>query len=56
MDNLVPTIQSRCVKYKLNYFGSDGYDFMLGKAEQIADMALRKMNLFICLRKKLEKF
>lgn len=54
MDNLVPTIQSRCVKYKLNYFGSDGYDFMLGKAEQIADMALRKEPFYL-LKEEAEK-
>ena len=28
MENLIQTVQSRCVKYKINHFGTDGYDFM----------------------------
>lgn len=35
IENLVPTIQSRCVKYRLNYFGSSGYDSMLESAEEL---------------------
>lgn len=38
MENLIPTIQSRCVKYRLNHFGSEGYDFMMEKAEKIVKM------------------
>lgn len=42
MENLTQTIQSRCVKYRINYFGSDSYDYMLEKASQIAEMAFRR--------------
>lgn len=42
MENLIQTVQSRCVKYKINHFGTDGYDFMDGTAAEIAEMALRK--------------
>ncbi|HIU26392.1 MAG TPA: hypothetical protein IAC50_07880 [Candidatus Copromorpha excrementigallinarum] len=41
MENLTQTVQSRCVKYRINYFGSEGYDFMMDKARKTADMALR---------------
>ncbi len=42
MENLVQTIKSRCVKYRINYFGSEGYDFMMEKAEKVSDMALNR--------------
>lgn len=42
MENLTQTIQSRCVKYRINYFGSGGYDYMMEKASAIADMAFRR--------------
>lgn len=42
MEHLTQTIQSRCVKYRINYFGSDSYDFMMDKASKIADMAFRR--------------
>ena len=42
MEHLAQTIQSRCVKYRINYDGSDGYDFMMDKASKIAEMAFRR--------------
>ena len=42
MENLVQTIQSRCVKYRINYSGSENYDFMMDKARKIADMTLNR--------------
>ncbi len=38
MENLTQTIRSRCVKYRINHFGSEGYDFMMDKAEKVAGM------------------
>lgn len=40
IENLTNTIQSRCIKYRLNYFGSENYDFMISKVEKIAQMSL----------------
>lgn len=42
MENLTQTVRSRCVKFRINYFGSDGYDFMMDKAALVADMALKR--------------
>lgn len=42
MENLAQTVQSRCVKFRIHYFGSDGYDFMMEKAMKTADMALER--------------
>jgi len=42
MENLTQTILSRCVKYRINYFGSDSYDFMMDKAKRIAEMTLER--------------
>lgn len=42
MENLVQTIQSRCVKYRINYSGSENYDFMMDRAARIADMTLNR--------------
>ena len=53
LENLIQTIRSRCVKYRINYFGSEGYDFMMEKAEKIADMVLERKP-FYQLRKELE--
>ena len=39
IENLVQTIQSRCVKYRINYFGSDNYDSMMAKASAVAKMS-----------------
>ena len=36
MENLVQTVQSRCVKYRINYFGTESYDFMMDKARRTA--------------------
>lgn len=42
LENLTQTIKSRCVKYRINHFGSEGYVFMMEKAERVADMALNR--------------
>lgn len=54
MENLVQTIQSRCVKYRINYFGSGNYDFMMDKAKKIADMTLNR-EPFYKVRKKIDE-
>lgn len=41
IENLTNTILSRCVKFRLNYFGKESYEGMLDKAAQIADMLMR---------------
>lgn len=46
IENLVQTIQSRCVKYRINYFGSDNYDYMMEKAAKVADMALNRQPFY----------
>lgn len=46
IENLVQTIQSRCVKYRINYFGSDNYDFMMEKAAKVADLMLSRSPFF----------
>lgn len=40
IENLTQTILSRCVKFRLNYFGQESYEGMLDKAEEIADLLL----------------
>lgn len=42
MESLAQTIRSRCVKYRINHFGSEGYDFMMERATDIAEMVLEK--------------
>ena len=42
MENLLPTVLSRCVKYRINYFGNAGYDSMMDKAAAIAEMTLNR--------------
>ena len=46
IENLVQTIQSRCVKYRINYFGSENYDFMFDKAAKVADMILNRQPFY----------
>lgn len=46
IENLVQTIQSRCVKYRINYFGSENYDFMMEKAARVADMTLGRQPFY----------
>lgn len=41
MENLAQTVKSRCVKYRINYFGSEGYDSMMERASKVAEMALK---------------
>lgn len=53
MENLVQTIQSRCVKYRINYFGSESYDYMMGKAKKIAEMSLDR-EPFYKIKKEIE--
>lgn len=40
IENLTQTILSRCVKYRINYFGSPDYAYMMQTAEEIADLLL----------------
>ncbi len=41
IENLTNTILSRCVKFRLNYYGRESYEGMLDKAGEIADMLMR---------------
>lgn len=47
MENLVQTVQSRCVKYRINYFGTESYDFMMDKARRTAKMALEGAPFYV---------
>lgn len=47
MENLTQTIQSRCVKYKINYFDECSEDDALIKAKNVADMAIRHEPFYI---------
>ena len=40
IENLTQTILSRCVKFRLNYFGKESYEGMMDKAREIADLLL----------------
>ncbi|MCI7301022.1 hypothetical protein NIA71_08435 [Ihubacter massiliensis] len=40
LENLTQTILSRCVKFRLSYFGKESYEGMLDKAREVADMLL----------------
>lgn len=40
IENLTQTILSRCVKFRLNYFGRESYEGMLDTARGVADMLL----------------
>lgn len=40
IENLTQTILSRCVKFRLNYFGRESYEGMMETAQSIADMLL----------------
>lgn len=40
MENLTQTILSRCVKFRLNYFGQESYEGMMETAEKTADMLM----------------
>lgn len=46
MENLTQTILSRCVKYRINYFGSDNYDFMMEKARKVAELAFARSSFY----------
>lgn len=41
IENLTNTILSRCVKFRLNYYGEDSYEGMLDKAHEVADILMR---------------
>lgn len=41
IENLTNTILSRCVKFRLNYYGRESYEGMLDRASEIADMLMR---------------
>lgn len=40
IENLTNTILSRCVKFRLNYYGQESYEGMLDKAHAIADLLM----------------
>lgn len=40
LENLTQTILSRCVKFRLNYFGKESYEGMMDKAREVADLLL----------------
>lgn len=40
IENLTNTILSRCVKFRLNYYGRESYEGMLDKAAEIADLLM----------------
>ena len=54
IENLVQTIQSRCVKYRLNYFGTSGYDSMLEDAEAVVQL-LEQRAPFYQIKEKCDK-
>lgn len=54
IENLLQTIQSRCVKYRINYFGSDGYDSMMEDTQQIVEMLLKRRP-FYSVKDKVDK-
>lgn len=41
IENLTNTILSRCVKFRLNYFGQENYEGMLDIAEDVAELLMR---------------
>lgn len=41
IENLTNTILSRCVKFRLNFYGRESYDGMLDKAVEAADLLMR---------------
>ena len=41
IENLTNTILSRCVKFRLNYYGRESYEGMLDKAAEVADLLMR---------------
>ncbi len=46
IENLAQTIQSRCVKYRINYFGNGNYNSMIEKASRVAEMTLNRQPFF----------
>lgn len=53
IENLVQTIQSRCVKYRINYFGSRNYDSMMERAALVVDMTFNR-EPFYKVKKKMD--
>lgn len=41
IENLTNTILSRCVKFRLNFYGKESYEGMLDKAVEVADLLMR---------------
>ncbi len=41
IENLTNTILSRCVKFRLNYYGRENYEGMLDKAGEVAELLMR---------------
>lgn len=54
IENLTKTIQSRCVKYRINHFGSEGYDFMLKDAEKMVKLMMERAPFYV-LKEKTDK-
>lgn len=54
IENLVQTIQSRCVKYRLNYFGTSGTDSMLEEASEVVRL-LQERAPFYVLKERCDK-
>lgn len=46
MENLEQTIRSRCVKFRINHFGSENYDFMMDTATKLVDMAVKRSTFY----------
>lgn len=46
IENLTNTILSRCVKFRLNYYGRESYTGMLDKAAEIADLLMEGAPFF----------
>lgn len=46
IENLTQTILSRCVKYRINYFGSADYEYMMKTAEEAAELLLQGTSFF----------
>lgn len=46
VENLTPTVRSRCVRFHINHLGSEKYDHMMETARDVTDMLDRKAGFF----------
>ena len=46
IENLTPTVRSRCVRFHINHLGSEKYDHMMQTAEDLIEMFGRKAGFF----------